>query len=108
MPGGCQFQFELHNRQPYEVRSLIPDIKVFRKGSGFYVENTVPFSGVLPGDRQLRNTVVRGLDCDQVERLQVAGGDRCDMGDLNKFTDGKGLCLARVRVESDVKMGFEK
>ncbi|MFO1330365.1 MAG: hypothetical protein U1F56_23680 [Rubrivivax sp.] len=108
VPDGCEYQFELDNRQPYEVRSLIPDIKVYRKGGAFYVENTIPFGRILPGDRQLRRVVVRGLSCPDIERLQVAGGDRCDMGDLNKFTDGKGLCLARVRVESSDKLTFDK
>lgn len=106
--GGCHFQFSLHNLLPYEIRSLIPDFRVVRRGGLTYVEQSVGFSRVLPGDQQHRSLHVMGLDCADIEKLQVVGGDRCDMGDLNKFSDGKGLCLARVQVKPSDLLAFEK
>jgi hypothetical protein len=49
-----------------------------------------------------------GIGCADIARLQVQGGDRCDMGDLNKFSDAKGECLARVRVLPSEVLPFEK
>lgn len=108
MPGGCQFQFNLRNRLAYEIRSLVPDFRVIRKGGTTYVEHNIGFGGVLPGDEQQRTLRVRGLECAEIEKLQVIGGDRCDMGDLNKFTEGKGLCLARVKVQPSQLVTLEK
>lgn len=108
VPGGCQFQLSLHNRLGYEIRSLVPDIQVVRSGGQTYIELHLGFSRVLPGDTQLRNLRVAGLGCREIEKLQIGGGDRCDMGDLNKYTDGKGLCLARVAVKPSNLVVFEK
>jgi hypothetical protein len=108
MPGGCQFQFNLRNRLPYEIRTLVPDFRVIRRGGTVYIEQNIGFGRVLPGDQQQRTLRVSGLDCAEIEKLQVIGGDRCDMGDLNKFTDGKGLCLARLQVQPSSLLTIEK
>jgi hypothetical protein len=107
VPGGCLFQLVLQNHLTYEIRSLVPDFRVFRRGV-VYVEQNVAFTRIAPGDQQQRALRVAGLDCGDIEKLQVASGDRCEMGELNKFTDGKGLCLARIRVKPSGLVKFEK
>lgn len=49
-----------------------------------------------------------GIDCDEIDRVKVGGGDRCEMGDLDKFSNAKGACLSHVRVEPSSVMRFEK
>ena len=63
-----------------------------------------------PSDRDRIRRAVRfvGIGCADIARLQIQGGDRCDMGDLNKFSDVKGECLARVRVLPSELLPFEK
>ena len=107
-PGGCAFELRLRNQLPMEIGSLVPEFRVFRDGDVVYSELNVGFGNLKPGDEQTRDLRVQGLSCAQITRLQVIGGDRCVIGELNKFTEGKGLCLARVRVLSSDLIRFEK
>jgi hypothetical protein len=108
VPGGCHVQLSLHNKLDYEIRTLVPEFRIVRKGGPTYVEQSLGFGRLLPGDRQQRTLRVSGLDCAAIEKIQVTGGDRCDMGELHRFSEGKGLCLARVRVVPSTLIGFEK
>lgn len=108
IPGGCHVHLSLHNKLDYEIRTLVPDFRIVRKGGPTYVEQSLGFGRLLPGDRQQRTLRVSGLDCAAIEKIQVTGGDRCDMGELHRFSEGKGLCLARVRVMPSAVIGFEK
>lgn len=108
VPGGCHVHLSLHNKLDYEIRTLVPDFRIVRKGGPTYVEQSLGFGRLLPGDRQQRTLRVSGLDCAAIEKIQVTGGDRCDMGELHRFSEGKGLCLARVRVLPSAVIGFEK
>jgi hypothetical protein len=40
--------------------------------------------------------------------LQVSGGDRCVVGDLDRFSPADGQCLARVRVVASTLVRFDK
>jgi hypothetical protein len=61
-----------------------------------------------PGDTLIRDIDFNGITCQDIVRVQVAGGDRCDMGDLDKFSGVKGQCLARVRVVESDLVRFDK
>lgn len=103
IPAGCAFELRLRNHLTVEIGSLVPDFRVYRNSDVVYTELNVGFSRLKPGDEQTRELRVQGLNCMQIVRLQVAGGDRCEIGELNKFSDVKGACLARIRVlPSDV------
>jgi len=41
-------------------------------------------------------------------RVQVLGGDHCEMGDLDKYTSLKGQCLDRIRVVESNLVRFDK
>lgn len=107
---GCRFVVRLDNDLPYEINSLVPYYSVYRANGVIY--DTVPspssFTGLKPGDKQSREFEVRGITCKDIVRVRVVGGDKCVMGELNKFTDGKGMCLARVRVVGSDLVRFDK
>jgi hypothetical protein len=107
-PGGCRFEMTLVNLLPYEIRSLVPDFTVFRANDVAYSSQLTGFGPVRPGDRHRRSTQFAGIACSEIAKLQVGGGDRCEMGDLNKFSEAKGQCLARVRVLPSELLRFEK
>ena len=66
-------------------------------------------SGSLkPGNTQTREVEFAGILCQAIARVHVAGGDRCEMGDLNKWSSEKGECLARVRIMESDLVRFEK
>jgi hypothetical protein len=104
----CRFEFELNNTLPYEIRSLVPEFSVYRANGVAYATDSRNFGPVRPGDKVRRALRFSGITCADITRLQVHGGDRCEMGDLNKFSDAKGSCLAKLRVLPSPLLKFEK
>lgn len=108
IPGGCSFVLALHNQLPYEIRSLVPEFTAQRINGVVYASQGLGFGPVKPGDTHRRILRFMGIACPDIARVQVRGGDRCDMGDLNKFSEPNGQCLARVRVLPSDVVTFDK
>lgn len=107
-PGGCRYELALHNGMSYEIRSLVPEFQVLRGNGVPYSSQMLGFGPVRPGDTHRRAVQFPGIGCADIARLQVQGGDRCEMGELNKFSDAPGQCLARVKLAATEGLGFEK
>jgi hypothetical protein len=107
-PGSCLFEVMLTNNLPYEIVSLVPAFAAQRANGVVYTSKLVGFAAVKPGVNVSRSMLFSGIACQDIAKLQVLGGDRCEMGELNKFTDGKGRCLALVRVVPSELLQFEK
>lgn len=107
-PGGCRFELTLINTLPYDIRSIVPQFTVYRSNDVAYSTQSASFGPVRPGDQISRSLQFRGIACTDIAKLQVHGGDRCDMGDLNKFSEANGQCLARIRVPPSALLRFEK
>lgn len=110
IPGNriCRFRFKLVNNLPYEIRSLVPELSVYRGKDVLYDSVFTGFSFLKPGDTQTREARFNGIGCDDIVRLKVGGGDRCEMGELDKFTSAKGKCLSLVRVVPSQIVRFDK
>jgi hypothetical protein len=106
--GGCQFNFMVTNHLSYEIESLVPAFAAHRSSGVVYATKSIGFAAVKPGDSRVRQLLFEGIGCQDIAKLQVVGGDRCEMGELNRFTDGKGKCLALVRVVPSDLLKFEK
>jgi len=104
----CRFQVRLVNNLPYEIRSLVPEFSVFRNEGVVYDSVFQSFQFLKPGDTQRREVRLDGLACQDIMRVRVGGGDRCEMGELDKFSPGKGKCLALVRVVASEVVRFDK
>ena len=106
----CRFALHLVNNYPYEIRSLIPYYSAYREDGVIYdtVSASSGFTSMKPGDEQGREIEFVNITCQKIARVQVTGGDRCEMGDLYKFSDKKGECLARVRVVASDLVRFDK
>jgi hypothetical protein len=107
-PGGCRLDLALTNRLPYEIRSLVPEFSAYRAGDVVYSTQSAGFGFVRPGDSHRRAVQFPGIACGEVVRVQVGGGDRCEMGELNKFSDVTGACLARLKVLPSTLLPFGK
>jgi hypothetical protein len=106
----CSFAVRLVNNLPYEIRSFVPYYSAYRADGVIYdtVSSLASFASMKPGDTLSREFEFRGIACRDIVRVQVVGGDRCDMGDLDKYSAAKGQCLARVRVVASDLIPFEK
>jgi hypothetical protein len=107
-PGGCRFEMNLNNKLPYEISSLVPGFSAYRSNGVVYASKLTSFGSVKPGDQRNRELQFEGISCQDIARLQVQGGDRCEMGELNKFSDVKGRCLALLRVLPSELLKFSK
>ena len=104
----CRFGLRMVNNLPFEIRSIVPEFKAYRANGIVYDAVFGAFQFIKPGDSQQREVRFEGIACPDIARVQVTGGDRCEMGDLDKFSPAKGKCLAQVRlVESDL-VRFDK
>jgi hypothetical protein len=106
----CRYMVTLVNGTRYEIASLVLSYAVYRAGGIRYdtVSSGKKFNSLKPGDKQSRDVYVAGLPCEEIERLQVGGGDRCEMDDLHKYSEANGQCLKRLRVAPSKLVRFEK
>ncbi len=107
-PGSCTFEFTVTNALPYEIRNIVPDFTVARANGVVYLSQNVGFELIRPGDSRWRQLRFDGITCADIASLKVSGGDRCEMADLNRFSEVKGECLARLRVRPSDLVKFEK
>ena len=108
VPGACRFELQLTNSLPYEIRVLVPEFTAVRANDVAYSTQPVAFGPLRPGDRARRGLQIEGIACADIARLDVKSGDRCEMGDLNKFSEPNGQCLARVKVLPSELLRFAK
>jgi len=104
----CRFGVRFTNNLPYEVRSLVLSYSAYRANGVLYDTVSSGSGSLKPGNTQAREIEFAGIPCQAIARVHVAGGDRCEMGDLNKWSYEKGKCLARVRVMESDLVRFEK
>jgi hypothetical protein len=106
-PINCRFDVRLTNNLPYEVR-IVLYYSAYR-ANGVMYDSVSSGSGTMkPGNTVTREVEFAGIPCEDIVRVQVGGGDRCEMDDLNKWSYEKGACLARVRVMESDLVRFEK
>ena len=104
----CRFGFRLQNDTNHEIRNIVPTFSVYRASGVLYEARTLGFYSINPGNSAYREVVFQGITCQEIARLQVSGGDRCVMADLDKFSSTGGACLERVRVVPSDLVRFEK
>jgi hypothetical protein len=104
----CRFGLRLANNTNYEIQNIVPYIAAYRDNSVMYDTRGIGFFSIKPGNSLYREVVFQGITCAEIARLQVTGGDRCVMGDLDRFSAEAGKCLERVRVMPSELVRFEK
>ena len=104
----CRFDLRLINNTNYPINSVGPSFSAYRADGVIYDTVLTLFQGLKPGDTQSREIVFRGISCENIVRLQVGGGDRCVMGDFDRWDIAPGQCLARVRIVPSKVVQFDK
>jgi len=104
----CRFGLRLQNDTNFEIRNIVPSLSVYRANGVLYETRTLGFYSINPGNSLYKEVLFQGITCQEIARLQVSGGDRCVMGDLDKFSYTGGACLERVRVVPSDLVRFDK
>ena len=94
----CRLAFSLTNNLPYAIGNIVPYIAVYRANDVMHDTQSLAFHTIRPSDTIERDVDFGRITCAEIARVQVSGGDRCEMGDLHKFSEQDGKCLARIRV----------
>jgi hypothetical protein len=104
----CRFDFRLANDLAYEIWSIVPSFSAYRPDGVLYETRSAGFVSIKPGNSQTRSVTFQGITCKEIAHIRVTGGDRCEMGDLTRFSTETGACLARVRVIASDLVRFDK
>ena len=104
----CRFEFNMVNNLPYEILHIVPAFEAYRADGVRYDIQSVDFYSLKPGNTQDKSVLFQLITCPEIARLKVVGGDRCSMGELDRFSPEKGICLERVRVVPSDLLPFEK
>jgi len=104
----CRFELRLLNALPYEIVQLVPYFSAYRANGVMHQSLGVGFQNVRPADSRKRDVDFVGISCSDIVRVQVVGGDRCEMGELSKFSLVNGECLARLQVTPSELVKLEK
>lgn len=104
----CVLAFRFTNNLPYEIRHIVPYFAVTRANGVVHDTISAAFLSIRPSDAVEQSAEFSRIACDEIMRVQVIGGDRCEMDDLTKFSEANGQCLARVRVVGSDLVKFEK
>jgi hypothetical protein len=104
---GCRYGLRLVNNLPYEITSLVPQFSAHQASGVLYETVFKAFARLRPTDSQYQEIQFR-LACSEITEIKVSGADRCEMGDLDKFSYEKGKCLERVRLGETDFVRFTK
>ena len=96
--GNCVVGLQLQNSASYRVVSLVPQFTAYIKNDLHFDNVFVSFQSLKPTLRQYQELVFKRVTCEDITRIEVHGGDRCNMEELNRYSTDKGLCLQRIKV----------
>ena len=99
----CRFGLTLTNNLPFLIRNIVPQFLAFNAEDVMYQRVFQAWTGVRPTKDQYKEIEFDGISCDAIAYIKVAGGGRCEMGELTKFSSTNEECLAHIEVkESDL------
>jgi hypothetical protein len=104
----CRFGLRLQNDTNVKIDNIVPTFSVYRGNGVLYESRTLGFYSINPGNNLYREILFQGITCQEIVHLQVSGGDRCVVGDLDKFSATGGECLQRIRVVPSDLVRFDK
>lgn len=98
LPNGCKLGIKLENHLTVDIKTLVPQFSAYIGKNIRFQTVFKEFSRIRPTLTQYREIIFTKVQCQEIQYIKVHGGDRCNMGELNRFTPGKGMCLEKVRV----------
>lgn len=104
----CRLVVSLTNNLPYGIQQFVPYFSVYRANGVLHDTLSAALQSVRPSDSMEQTVDFSRITCAEIARVQVTGGDRCEMGDLYKFSEANGQCLGRVKLVPSTIVQFDK
>ena len=103
----CRVVMRLDNTLGYEIVQIVPSFSAYRANGTMHETVSVGFQSIRPGDSLQRTVEFTRIACADIVRVRVSDADRCQMGDLTKYSPPNGQCLARVRLAPSPLLKFD-
>lgn len=100
----CRVGLRLKNDLADKITSIIFMFSAYVDEEVRYETVTKGFQHLKPTNDRFNEITFSGLPCDDIDYIRVHGADRCEVGELNKFTSAKGQCLKLVQVHASDKI----
>ena len=104
----CRFGIRLTNLAGVKVQSIVPQFSAFNRDNIVFETVFAAFTQLKPTQEHYQEITFRGIQCDDISRINVHGADRCSVGDLTKFSPATGECLRYIRVEASPLVEISK
>jgi hypothetical protein len=95
----CVFGLRLVNNMATRVKNVVPQFRAYNRSGVVFETVYQSFTNIKPTLSEYQEIRFSGIRCDEIERVQVVGADRCTMGELTKYSRAKGECLKLIRVQ---------
>jgi hypothetical protein len=100
LSNACRVGLRVTNNLGYFIKSLVPSFSAYNHDGVLYETVSKAFSSIKPTRDQYRQIQFTGLHCRDVGHVLVHGAEHCHMGELDKFNEEPGECLARIHVQA--------
>lgn len=100
VPNGCRFGFRMTNGLHYRIDSFVLVFTAFKPGNIPYETVSRGWSYIKPTLNQYQEVLFRGVECDEVDKLQITSAKYCDAGDLTRYTADEQTCLELIDLQS--------
>ena len=103
LANGCKLGFRLDNHMTVDIRTLVPQFSAYIGENVLFQTVSKEFLRIRPTLTQYQEVLFTKIQCRDIQYVKVHGGDRCNMGELNRFSPVRGECLKKIRIiPSDV------
>ncbi len=99
LSNSCLLGLRLTNNMEVRITNLVPMFSAFTQDDVRYETVFMSFFGIKPTRDQYQEIRFTGIKCQDIAYVKIHGGDRCSVGELNKYSPQKGVCLKLIQVE---------
>jgi len=100
----CRLGLKLKNDLADKITSIVFRFSAHNQEDIRYDTVTKGFQHLNPTNEGFREITFAGISCEEIKYIRVHGADRCEIGELTKFSAEKSECLKLVQVEGSDKI----
>lgn len=94
----CRYGMTLTNNLTYKITNISFRFDAFINGGVFYQHVTRNFWQLDPTNSQYREVIFTGIECNQIDYIEIHDPGRCAMGNLTRFSSEPGDCIRHVDI----------
>ncbi len=96
----CRLGLKLKNGLADKITSIVFRFSAHNQEDVLYDTVTKGFQHLKPTNEGFKEIIFSGMPCEEIKYIRVHGADRCEIGELTKFSAERSECLKLVHVET--------